>query len=175
MALKSCRSCGHQVARGAKACPSCGQKNPARRTSWWALGLILVVGIGVVASMDTGTAPAASGAAANVACETVPTELAATIASTLTVEGGGGLGRTAAVRSGAHQDAYFVAAEITGPGMDGTQGVWFKTGALGEPGMIFSVDNVAKEFSQLGDASRTVAQATMGDAGASEARECLSR
>lgn len=163
MALKSCRSCGHDVARSAKACPSCGQKNPARRTSWWALGLILLVGLGIVASMDT-EAPAA----ATPACEPVPDVYRETLIAGLSE--GRALGRLSAVRSGAHQNAYFVAGQIKGTGQ---VAVWFKTGGLGDPGLTFSVDARALEYSGWGDASTTDAEATMSDPGAVEARACL--
>ena len=99
------------------------------------------------------------------------------IASSLTVGGGGSLREGVAHPSGAHQKAYFIAAEIDGPGPDlegqGDHGVWFASSLEPTGGMLLAVPNMATEFSDWPDASTTAAQATMGDPGAREAVACL--
>ena len=81
-----------------------------------------------------------------------------------------------AVKSGAHENAWFVSAEIDGPGLEGAGhvGTWFVTPLAGA-GMILAVPEVATEFSQFGNASTTDAQATMSDAGARDSRRCVER
>lgn len=108
-------------------------------------------------------------------CLTVSRELLNAIGSDLRVYGGGTIRRGAAVRSGAHSNAYFVAAEIDGPDLegDGDIGIWI-TNKLHPPlGMILAVDGIAKEFSVYPDAERSDAQATIFDPGARESRGCL--
>lgn len=108
-------------------------------------------------------------------CLRVPQALLQTIGDGLTVRAGGSLSEGRAHRSGAHRNAYFVAAEIDGPGLEGSGdiGVWFVSGSLRDPGFILAVPHIATEFSEWGDASQTDAAATMSDAGARESRECL--
>jgi hypothetical protein len=114
-------------------------------------------------------------ASAAIECLPVPTALISTIESTLTVRGGGTLRSARAVRSGSHRSAYFVSAEIDGPGMegDGEIGTWFATNLSGGSGIILSVPHVATAFSRLGDASKTDADATLSDPGARESQRCV--
>jgi hypothetical protein len=77
------------------------------------------------------------------------------------------------VRSGDYEKAYFVAADIEGPGLDGRQvGVWV-TDDLGSGGLTYSVNDVAKEFSVWGDGGKTDAQFSMVDSGARAAETCV--
>lgn len=48
MALGKCRECGHQMAKSAAACPSCGAKN--RRTKWstWVLTAFFALMVGLM-------------------------------------------------------------------------------------------------------------------------------
>lgn len=79
-----------------------------------------------------------------------------------------------AVKSKDYANAYFVAAKIYGPGIEEGvgPGVWFITGDPDSPGLIFSVNGYAEEFSDFGHADRTDAAATMGSDGAREAERC---
>ncbi len=79
-----------------------------------------------------------------------------------------------AVKSEDFVNAWFVAAIVYGPGIeDGAgPGVWYVTGDKDAPGLIFSVNTYAKEFSDFGHADRTQAGASMGDDGAREAERC---
>lgn len=178
MALKPCRECGHEVSTSAKICPHCGVKRPVAASLGCGSGLLLflagVLTIMVVWSMSE------DGARGNgtvevvepIACLDVSPALVEAIESGLNVTGGGSIGRAAAVRSGAHQNAFYVAAEIRGAGIDGTIGVW-ATNNLDAQGMLYSVDGYANEFSDWGDGRTTDAAFSMSDPGAREARTCL--
>ena len=134
--------------------------------------------IGYSASSVLNEGPPSSGGSAggsaggSVICESPSRRLLDDIASGLEVSGGGTIGRGGAVRSGAHSNGYFVAAEIQGSGMDDEVAVWF-TNRLDGSGMIFSVDNMAQAFSVFPDAGRTDAEATMSDPGARESLTCV--
>ena len=104
-------------------------------------------------------------------CQPAPAILLDSIAEGLTVDGGGGLRNGWTVRSNDYQQAYFVAAEITGPGMDGTVGIWVTTDPS-NPGLIFAVDTFAKEFSDWGDGGSTDAAFSQASDGAREAKAC---
>jgi hypothetical protein len=110
-------------------------------------------------------------------CEPVSRELLDAIASGLTVTGGGTLSDGAAVKSNDFEKVWFVAAEIDGPGIEGSGdiGVWSTNGDPSGPpsGLIFAVDAVGNEFSDWGDGSSTDAQLSMSDDGATEAEACL--
>lgn len=102
------------------------------------------------------------------------------IAEGLTVRGRGSLRDGYAVRSKDFQKVWFLAAEIDGPGLrgDGDIGLWATnappaTNSYAEyAGLMFSVDSVAKEFSDWGAGDTSDAQITQFDDGAQEAREC---
>jgi hypothetical protein len=107
-------------------------------------------------------------------CGPVPASVTEALQAALQVEGGGGLEEAAAVRSGAHENATFVSARITGPGLPpAAVGVWLKTGSLEGPGLYFSVNSTAKAFSVFPDAATTDTQATMADPGAEDALRCV--
>lgn len=112
--------------------------------------------------------------AAEVECLTVPTAKVEWIASGLTVPGDASLRNARAVRSGVHANAYFVSADIEGPGFEGPGHVitWFVTNLNGSAGVVNSVDDLAKELTEWPDASKTAAAATMSDDGAFESRRC---
>lgn len=112
--------------------------------------------------------------AAAAECLTVSTAKVEWIASGLTVPGNASLRNARAVRSGAHADAYFVSADIEGPGFEGPGHVitWFVTNLKGSSGIVNSVDDLAKEFTDWPDASKTAVAATMSDEGAFESRRC---
>lgn len=55
--MTTCKSCGAEIARSAKACPKCGAKNkkPIYKRVWfWILAVILVLGIGGAAGGSGG-------------------------------------------------------------------------------------------------------------------------
>ena len=179
--LKQCRDCGQEVSTKARTCPNCGAPKPTKASKkgcLWYIGafFVFVLALGVVSSLfeDDGESPASSGGSAggSVTCESPSRKLLDGIASGLEVSGGGTIGRGGAVRSGAHSNGYFVAAEIQGSGMDDEVAVWF-TNRLDGSGMIFSVDNMAQAFSVFPDAGRTDAEATMSDPGARESLTCV--
>lgn len=79
-----------------------------------------------------------------------------------------------AVRSNDFQQVWFIAAEITGPGIEPKQaiGLWAITGEPEEPGIILSVNGFAIEFSPYPDGATTDAQTSQFDDGAQEALKC---
>lgn len=79
-----------------------------------------------------------------------------------------------AVRSNDYERAWFVAAEITGPGIEPKQaiGLWAINGELDEPGIILSVNGFALEFTEYPDGSQTDAQLSVFDDGAQEVLQC---
>lgn len=79
-----------------------------------------------------------------------------------------------AVRSNDYERVWFVAAEITGPGIEPKQaiGLWAINGELDEPGIILSVNGFALEFTEYPDGSTTDAQTSQFDDGAQEALAC---
>lgn len=79
------------------------------------------------------------------------------------------------VRSNDYQKVYFVAAQITGPGLDNIIGVWAITGDPDTPGMFFSVNGYAHVFSGFGIGSTTDANFTMDKHGAEEAYFCAEK
>jgi len=60
-------------------------------------------------------------------------------------DGTGTLVKAAAVKSPDFKNVYFVAVEFALPGVENPQGV-FATNDLGEGGIIYAVDGIAKEF-----------------------------
>jgi hypothetical protein len=79
-----------------------------------------------------------------------------------------------AVRSNDFVGVWFVATEITGPGIDPGEviGVWAMGGEKESPAGIFSVNAYALEFSDWGDGPRSDAGFSMEDDGAREVEAC---
>lgn len=75
-------------------------------------------------------------------------------------------------RSKAHKNAWFIAARLTGPGMDDRPrvAVWMHLRGPDDPGLLMSVNSYAKDFSEWADGSRTKAEVTMSDPPASALR-----
>lgn len=168
--LTSCRVCKQLVSKKAKACPHCGENNPGPRQ--YGCGTLLLILFAVVIWIGVFSDDSAPPTDPAVNCEVVSPRLIAAIVDGLTVQGGGSISGAGAVRSGAHQRAWYVAARITGAGMDGAIGVW-ATNDLDNPGLLFSVDNIANEFSTWGDGRTTDAEFSMSDPGARESRNCV--
>jgi hypothetical protein len=139
----------------------------------------------------TTAAPAKAGEAADTqpSCKRARKVLVAALESSLTINGGGGLKRVSIVRVDDSSDAplpgfqrgvYAVAGEFTGPGMDGTIGIWavsrdmVRTGG----GLAIGADSVTREFSDLGAAAAAGSPAAdyaaevADSAAGQEARRC---
>lgn len=80
-----------------------------------------------------------------------------------------------AVRSGDYERVWFVAAEITGPGIEPKTviGLWAMSGELDFPTTVFSVDGFANEFSYWSDGRKAAPKLSMFDDGAQEALSCV--
>ncbi len=91
----------------------------------------------------------------------------------MTVSGGGRLQHARMVRSKDYEHVYFVSAQITGEGLpSGTIGTWAANRPeVDDPGMIFAVGAVAREFSTWGTAGRT--DFSRSDDGYEQSRVCV--
>lgn len=107
-------------------------------------------------------------------CLDVPPSIVAAIEEGLTVTGGGSLRLAQAVRSDDFLRVYFISADIQGSGLTATDdvGTW-STNKLENHGVIFAVDEMAKEFSEWGDGGSTDAHLSMTDDGAQESVDCV--
>jgi len=101
-------------------------------------------------------------------CEVVGQALSGSIAAGLTVQGGGTLRGAQAVKSTEYDKVWMVSADIEGPGLGGKDniGTWATNDLTGN-GMIFSVNAVAREFSQWGPGLKP------SDDGVAESRACV--
>ena len=106
-----------------------------------------------------------------IACEEIGPKLLESLATSLTVQGSGTIRGARAVRSSAHANAYYVAAEIGGPGMKSAVGLW-ATNSITDPDLLYSVNNMAITFSEWGDGRRTDAAFSASDPGARAALAC---
>lgn len=113
-------------------------------------------------------------ATTDVQCLEVSPEKVGGIESGLEVQGGGSLRNVKAVRSGSHAEAYFVSADLQGPGLEGDHEIatWMTTDIEGYGGLVVSVSEHAKGFSVFPDGAQTQARATMSDPGARESVRC---
>ena len=184
MALKPCRECGEKVSAEAKTCPHCGIKAPVKKKSVFGWIVLGVIGLGFVSAVlspsDTSTGSSTplediqdAPQPTSIACEELGPALTEALATSLTVQGGGTIRSARAARSDAHERAYYVTAEIDGPGLESTGdvGLW-ATNSLTDPGLIFSVNSMAREFSSWGDGRSTQAAFSASDAGAVAALSC---
>ena len=118
----------------------------------------LIASLTIVATLLVAVACGESFNEADLArCETPPASLVADIEDGLTVSGGGSLRTARAVRSNDQPNAYFLAADLEGPGLEGVGpiAVWGVNGDLmrGEgPGFIRWANGTAFEFSEWGAA-----------------------
>lgn len=53
MAMKTCKDCGSEVSKSAKVCPKCGKKLKHSGLRIFLGILIIIIGIGIIASNDT--------------------------------------------------------------------------------------------------------------------------
>jgi len=71
------------------------------------------------------------------------------------------------VKSKDYERVYFAATRLFGFGItDDCIGVWAISGDKNDPGMIFSINGIAKEFSDYPDGNLTKGNVTMSDDGA---------
>lgn len=142
---------------------------------WVIGGVIAFLGFFVVMlALSFGGSPTSSAAPMEGCIQVSPQRLEG-IAAGLTLNGGS-LREAWAFRSGAHQSAYFVAAEVDGPGLegDGHDLVYFVT-SLDSGGSTLAVDELAVDWSDWPDGATTGANTSTRDPGVREARDCLAR
>ena len=82
------------------------------------------------------------------------------------------LGSGAAVRSKEFEQVWIIAGLIDGLGQPASPAVWAVSGEQASPGIVLSVDALAKEFSSAPDAETTRANITLGSDGVAEAISC---
>lgn len=198
-----CTKCGASTAADAAYCSRCGaavagrvlppepprpsaalwsaaarQPSSDRRPRPWIL-LVAIVGGAIFtgAFLYSGGLGRAGARESATACTAVAPAVLTSIASGLTVSGGGTLRDGQAVRSGDFRNVWFVAAEIDGPGLerDGDVGVWALNSLEPGGGLILSVDATARAFSDWPDGSKTSAAVSMANSGASAAEACAWR
>jgi hypothetical protein len=114
-----------------------------------------------------------------VACLPVSQDMVDLLAESLTITGGGGIGRAAAmsveVSDADEGEWWLVAAELTGAGMDGTIAVWVTGGdpTIGASGPLFSADGIAAEFSEWGQPPDVARRFGMFDEDVRAVKGCL--
>lgn len=148
---------------------------PGKRRSWktWAgIGAGVLAGLALIGTL----APPEENAQARAApldirdCLNVSDDV---VRSLLAGVPGGSLENFWAVRSGEHQNAYYLAGMLTIPGeLDGTPALW-ATNDLQRPGSIYAVNGIAVQFSQWGDGARTAAEFSPADPDARKALACV--
>lgn len=84
----------------------------------------------------------------------------------------GTLVKAAAVKSPDFEKVYFVAVEFALPGVDNPRAV-FATNDLGDDGIIFAVDGIAKEFTTWIDGDSIRDPITVTDPSVNAALSCL--
>lgn len=125
-----------------------------------AIPLTLILAACDVESLGTATPEGESGSTSptatitRVRCENVQQFLIRYINDGLTVDGGGSIRAAKAVRSTDYESVWIVAADLQGPGLDGSNqiGVW-ATNNISDPsagGLLYSVNGIASEFSEWG-------------------------
>lgn len=84
------------------------------------------------------------------------------------------IGEVYVVKSNDFDNVYFCATRLSGPGIsDDCVGVWAISGDKESPGMTFSVNGIAKQFSDYPDGSKTQANIKMSDDGADIAEKYI--
>lgn len=132
---------------------------------------MLICAIAVALTTACGGSASVSGR-----CLTVGQAGIGALSTGLTITGGGSVRGVRAVKSKDFKNAYFVAGDLQGNGLEGSDdvGVWVANAIDGTAGFL-TVDAVAKEFSDWGDGTTTDWHFSMGDDGASEARDCAKK
>lgn len=128
------------------------------------LGLAACGGDGGGGSDAQDTSASAETTPAKPSCEPARKALVAALKSSLTIGGGGGLRRVYvapadapdAPLAGFRRGVYAVAGQFTGPGMDGTIGIWAVSRGVVRgtgSGLVIGADSVTREFSDFGSAA----------------------
>lgn len=133
------------------------------------------VAIGLVAAV---LGACSGGGDAALACEEVSQAMVDAIQTGVKVEGGTATLRFAqAVKSNEFNKAWMISADIEGPGLEDSDdvGTWMSNDLEPGRGLIFSVDSVAKAFSDWGPADTTDAAATSQTHGVAESKACVKR
>ncbi len=95
------------------------------------------------------------------------------------VKGGGQFnditGNVWAVKSNDFENLWFIAAQMTGPGLQPEEaiGVWAILGHIESPYLILSIDGFAKSFSSYPDGATSNPQISMSNDGAQVAKDCV--
>jgi len=107
-------------------------------------------------------------------CEGVPQTVISNIESGLKINGCGSLRNAKAVKSNDFSSVYFVSANLKGDGLEDNDNIaTFAVNNLDGSGLIFSVNYVAKEFSDWSFGPDTSANISMSDDGAYESANCV--
>ena len=77
-----------------------------------------------------------------------------------------------AIRSKDYAKIYFVAANLTAPGVSNQTGVW-ATNDLASAGTILAVDGLAQQFTEWPDANKTDAAISAADPSVDRAKDCV--
>ena len=110
-------------------------------------------------------------APANLRCEAATSALMTPLASSLKNERDR-LRNGWVVKSGDHEDIYFISAELDGPGLQNPGDVvTFATNSPGGADAIYSVNDLAKDHSTVRDGT-AIAGLSMEDDGAQESHDC---
>jgi hypothetical protein len=147
----------------------------ARRMSLGSLGTVLLMFFVWMLLSGCVDNSSQAGATAASRCLAVPASMVQVLTDGLTVRGGGTISSTAAVRSRAFENMYFIAAEIDGPGLErtGDVGVWASNRLEGGQGLVLAVNGIANEFSVWPSGSDSSSNIKMSDDGARQAQACL--
>ena len=160
--LKKCKDCGHGISKKATTCPQCGA--PAKRQPVGCGGavlFILIFAFGATYFFGQSGYDGQTDIRPQVEASPAPASLIDDISSGL--QKGFTLRHVYTAHSKVHKRAYFIAGELVGPGASGQVAVWWRTGVPEGGGLLFSVNEYAKGFSDFGDGSTTKAAVTMSD------------
>lgn len=177
MALKKCHECKNVISDQAESCLSCGApvNNKKSKPGGGCLSILVLVGVGSVAIYYAGSGLYLSDRANSWPPQTAAPEkpkfmFTADPAPTILVDRiSSGLEQDFTLRnayiagSEVHERVYFIAAELVGPGSNGTVALWAHIGDPEGSGLTYSVDGYAVEFSDWGDVSTTKADVSQYD------------
>lgn len=171
-----CPKCGKEISGHGEPCPNCGYRSSGldNHSVWTVVLAVLFTGT-ILWMCDLGRPDEDSGG-------TATTSPADTLARASDVQvkrirsrlnEGFDIRNVRAVKSEHHPNAWYVGANLYGPGVDGTVAVWFLAGDKSNPGPIYSVDSSAQEFSNLPSGRDTQARTSSADREAQLLEEVL--
>lgn len=157
------------------------KKSIYKKWWFWVGGIVVIfILIGILGEGDesnTNQAIQPQGEQTASRCLDVPTETLSRIESGLK-DDDITLRNAQAVRSDDFEKVYFISADLQGPELEGTGDIaTFAANNIDGPGLVLSVDDVAKEFTDWLHGDREGAQfhVTMSDDGARESHDCVSQ